>query len=417
MKRHELAENGEEATTRLPLSNIIPALKEIPGFGSSVTGLTGFSNLLASTPSWAQKIPSQFPGGIPGFPGIQLQDIPPEVIQHVLNGGTIPGVPQALLDTVVQGYRQKMALAASDVQAGKTVTSTNFPPLTSFPPAILWQTLPGKKPPGLGKTETTTVKNYNLSQITTEYVAKPATIPQLVSASELLRQLPRDFDLTVLPQSLLQQLASGQKLDLASIPKEVVEGIRRTSPDFVARLRGAYQPEQTSSEQKPTLTDFLKVLPPTISSIIPEETFHPYDLSSLDRQSEIGDPSMEKDNKAAIYTGIGLAAVGLGTACLILYLCYQRKLSSTRSSEELDRKTFFTSSPKNSFESTAVINGNRNQLSEYQQPFEGMGMAGDAFEPSGRSWTTNIYDRPSPSRGYNSVGLPEYRRTEMQTYQ
>lgn len=52
-------------------------------------------------------------GTLPGFPGLDLSRIPPEVIQHVLSGGQIPGVPPSVLSALVQQY----------VRGGSVVTS------------------------------------------------------------------------------------------------------------------------------------------------------------------------------------------------------------------------------------------------------------------------------------------------------
>jgi len=45
---------------------------------------------------------------LPGYGNIDIRKVHPKLIEHVLNGGTIPGVPKESMDSVVKTIMQRV---------------------------------------------------------------------------------------------------------------------------------------------------------------------------------------------------------------------------------------------------------------------------------------------------------------------
>ena len=100
--------------------------------------------------------------------------MPPRVIEHVLKGGQIPGIPRETLDLIVKQYMERMYVAAASAQGLTTTTEIpmNFNksryllPLTDLPSTLVNKVLDGQSLPYLSANQTKTVKVRAFSNIT-----------------------------------------------------------------------------------------------------------------------------------------------------------------------------------------------------------------------------------------------------------
>lgn len=316
-----------------PIENFVgPLSKLVTGQQPLATDVT---DLIASLPKFINEMPQTG--------GIDITKLSPEIIQHVLRGGQIPGIPKATLDRMVQNYLQQMARAAQEANAGKTnpETTTYLPPITSLPKEMITKVVSGDVLPGLTASQTEAIKAHYAKQLTTT-AGTTSGGPSLITgipADELLNRLPADFDLGRLPAEILQQVAAGETPDLSLLPDDIIEELKLANPDLIAQLR--------SKDEGKTTGNILDNLPPTKDLIQP--TYKPYNIGDLDMQTEL--VGEENDNKVAMYTGIGLAAIGVVTAVIVAYFCYRRRVQGNPGI--VDRTSFFapTSSSPKSFDS------------------------------------------------------------------
>lgn len=92
----------------------------------------------------------------------------PSLVEHVLKGGQIPGIPRATLDHVVKQYMQRLYVAAAQAQG---ITTTEFPPLpkgtdpakllrpvSELPPGMVQNVVESKPLPHLTREQTDVIK-------------------------------------------------------------------------------------------------------------------------------------------------------------------------------------------------------------------------------------------------------------------
>ena len=79
---------------------------------------TGGQPVASDVSQFIQSIPN-FIVNIPGFGDIDLSKVDPSLIDYVLKGGQLPGIPKETMDGVIQNYMKKVYEAAAAAQAGK----------------------------------------------------------------------------------------------------------------------------------------------------------------------------------------------------------------------------------------------------------------------------------------------------------
>jgi hypothetical protein len=108
----------------------------------------------------------------------------PGVIEHVLRGGQIPGIPRETLDFIVKQYMDRMYSAAAAAQGLQTTTEYPLPanfnqttylrPLTELPPSMIKNVLQGRTLPYLSEDKTRVIKvgviiNFHRNRIAKYY--------------------------------------------------------------------------------------------------------------------------------------------------------------------------------------------------------------------------------------------------------
>lgn len=119
-----------------------------------------------------QSIPN-FIVNVPGMGDIDISKLDPNLIDYVLKGGQIPGLPKETLDTIVQQYMQKVHAAAAAAQSGNLSEDQAkvaflflsvllgflqfLPTMDKLPQELVTSVMKGEPLPGLDRDQTKTV--------------------------------------------------------------------------------------------------------------------------------------------------------------------------------------------------------------------------------------------------------------------
>jgi len=157
-----------------------------------------------------------------------------------------------------------------------------------------------------------------------------------VSAADLMKRLPPNFDLSRLPPALLASVAAGQPFDLTQMPPDMLASFRDFNPDLRQQIDEALA--------RPKLKNVPTIPPPMVKRpVIPwNDLKSPYDISAVDRQTDLKLKNDAEQKKIMIWTGVGLAIIAVVSAILLAYMCYRRKrsLKAAASDSSIDRKRF-----------------------------------------------------------------------------
>ena len=158
----------------------------------------------------------------------------PRVLEHILRGGQIPGLPRDKLDQVVKQYTQKMYEAAVRARANTPIPGDEkyLPPLESLPPEVVTAYMNGRKIPFLDQSQMRMIQEYYTSQIPVEFIGSnstdgsPSFNPQMFS---MLKLLPPNYNLTKIPPEVITQILHGEMPDFAKLPQDILDYLRENS--------------------------------------------------------------------------------------------------------------------------------------------------------------------------------------------
>lgn len=108
---------------------------------------------------------------LPGYGNVDITKVHPKLIEHVLNGGSIPGVPKESMDSAVKQIMQRVYAAAAvstgkqvDPDIARTLPRNGFKPekylrpLSELPTSFVTNVMNGKPLPHLTDAQTEVVK-------------------------------------------------------------------------------------------------------------------------------------------------------------------------------------------------------------------------------------------------------------------
>lgn len=173
--------------------------------------------------------------------------------------------------------------------------------------------------------------------------------PTLFDMDELLRRLPPSFDLSRLPNQLQQQvvckraahrsipliqISEGGPIDISLLPADMLRDFRQHNPDMAHVIDEALnRPNRPVTIGAFGLSSLLlKAIvtgrterPPTTWRAPPYQRVAPYDISSVDRNSDLHLSNPAHENRIAMWTGVGLACIATLSVLTIAIMCYRRK--------------------------------------------------------------------------------------------
>jgi Leucine-rich repeat (LRR) protein len=357
-----------------PLSKIIGNNRASPG---------DIKQLIQGVPSFVQGLPSPalpVSSLIPAIPGIGLRNIPPQLIQHVQRGGTIPGVNSAILQQLLKHIPGKPATggvyAVTDGTAsgmllpnGNIVNSGAGQQFPDQPKAATLDTakltapmvqsiLAGRAVPGLSAAQVAAVKQFYLRQLTTQ----PSKHTPLTDAKQPMvgiitgDPLPKSpnqaalplpgLDLSRLNPEVLKDLAAGRLPDLRAHPEflqilqenpglltilgnskhrtALLSAGDTSNTDTVHTRSGSSRLGSAASDYKNELQSYRSATRQHTKS-----ASSPYDIDSIQRASNSIVPDT-RSRDAIWITGVIVGLTGFFTIVTIGLVCFQRRRRSGR---------------------------------------------------------------------------------------
>lgn len=252
-----------------------------------------------------------------------LKNVSPELINYVLRGGQIPGVPPNMLKRFVENYAKSLVSKDNNDEV-------DLPPLSSLPAELVEDVMKGKPVLGLTADETVVLREKYLRKM----IGPKSTIASLASLFPKGLKTPfsnltkggtymglslsdlNQIDLSKVPLSFLTDLVSGQTPAINDVPLEVVQSIVERNPTYFGELVGQQLNKTVKNGQQINKNAAI------ISADDP-----PYDVSDLDRKGNLkmfDEHRRESVFDSGLITGIALGIVAMLTAVTALALCYQR---------------------------------------------------------------------------------------------
>uniref|UniRef100_A0A1I7THR6 LRRCT domain-containing protein n=1 Tax=Caenorhabditis tropicalis TaxID=1561998 RepID=A0A1I7THR6_9PELO len=343
------------------LTNTIPALRSIPGFGGAAPAGTGaasvpnkhlndaieeFTGPLVRFATGGQPVASDIEQlirsipnmvvNVPGFGDVDLSKMDPTMIQYVLNGGQIPGIDKATLESIVKQAMKKMHTAAAANLAGNPIDGQDkvLPPLEKLPSELVTQVMSGEPLPGLDKDQTKTIMEYythqmpgmdgiparpidNQGNTTSTSMFNPAMF-------DLLKMLPPGYNLSKIPMEVITAVTRGEVPDMRLLPQDLVDHFRQHTSSLTSMFAGA-------TAKNISIEEILEKLPVFVRPEL--STFVPYDINELTSEMVLEQEQNERHRNIRIITAISLAFVGAVTICvLIFFVNYTKKQRRARKS-------------------------------------------------------------------------------------
>uniref|UniRef100_A0A1I7RY49 Leucine-rich repeat-containing protein 15 n=1 Tax=Bursaphelenchus xylophilus TaxID=6326 RepID=A0A1I7RY49_BURXY len=335
------------------LSQALPALRNIPGLSMLPSPQPGsdpasrnldsaveqFAEPLVRLASGGQAVPSDINNfiksipnlvvNIPGVGDVDISKLPPSLIEHVLKGGQIPGVPKETLQGVVKQYMQRVYAAAAQAQ-GKQMDSDilqdvpnalnldpkkYLKPLTELPSQFVTNVMKGEPLPFLTSNQTDVIKTFYTQGIPIEgKTGEEGTLAFTPNMLNMLKLLPPGYDWSKLPENVTKAVMRGELPNLADLPQELQNHIRDNLDSLIKSLGNT--PDLSIDEIMKKLPNFTR----------PEdvETFAPYDINKIDADLVVkGTGDVET---MRFYIAIALGMVSAITIVVLAVFCwYSRK--------------------------------------------------------------------------------------------
>ena len=264
---------------------------------------------------------------VPGFGNVDVSKLNPSLVEYVLKGGQIPGIPRETLTQIVKQYMQRLYVAAAQAQGIPTTDMPPLPPGTNssrllrpiaeLPHGLVQSVMEGTPLPHLSTEQTNVIREYytqhapvgQLQQMddgsgVEQQQLQMDNLTNLLSPKviQMMQLLPRNYNLSKLPPDLVRQVMQGEMPDLTRLPVDLQQHIKGNFDRLIASLEN--NPEVN-------MDDFLKKLPHFEH---PENvsTFSPYDINAVD--SELVVKRRKAAEKARFWRTCAAVALGLASA-------------------------------------------------------------------------------------------------------
>uniref|UniRef100_A0A7E4WCZ6 LRRCT domain-containing protein n=1 Tax=Panagrellus redivivus TaxID=6233 RepID=A0A7E4WCZ6_PANRE len=323
------------------LTQAMPSLRNIPGmnYGNGRSGgamgqananldsaIEQFTEPLVRFATGGQPVPSdirQFIDSIPnlvvnipGFGNIDLKKIPPPILEHVLKGGQVPGIPRETLDLVVKKYTQQMYEAAERAQNNRARPDDEkfLPPLTTLPQELVSTVMNGDSIPHLSNEQSNTIRRYYAQQIPVAFGNSSSGSPQFSPEMfSMLNLLPPNYNFSKIPAEVIQAVMKGEMPDLSLLPQDVIDHLRENSDKMFKSFK--LSPNMTIEE-------ILSKLPRFEPALLPV-TFTPYDINQVDSDLVIkSEKSTFTASQLRLYTAIAIAFFAAISAVILALFCW-----------------------------------------------------------------------------------------------
>ncbi|KRZ13066.1 Leucine-rich repeat-containing protein egg-6 [Trichinella zimbabwensis] len=301
------------------------------------------SSILKTIPTLLKSLPQATASATANQPS--LKDIPPELINYVLRGGQIPGVPPAVLKKTIENYAKSLLTESSTTTARDLLllpTNNNknaiMSAASSFPTELIDDILRGNPVLGLSKEETKQLRQRYLNMLigsdSTSDSAKTNNNNNNVTTTDNSNSLfslnmnnLKQVDLNQIPRSIIQQLIANR---IPGVPIDLVKKLMEKNPQLFGELV-SQQLNQSSTvdEERKSDSNGKKQRVPAAVNAQQQQLNNknaPYDVERLDRKVDLSvfDENKTQPLDTSTVTAVALSLVGLLTVLTTVVLCLQR---------------------------------------------------------------------------------------------
>ncbi|KAI1726862.1 leucine rich repeat domain-containing protein [Ditylenchus destructor] len=311
-----LSSSGQSLDTSNNNSDLIRAREQVANLFTRIASGTlpaaELNQLIKSIPSLVVNIP--------GLGNIDVSKLPPNVIEHVLRGGDVPGIPRQTLDSIIKQYMENMYQSVAIAQSVQQTDSSHLPadtdsskylsPINELQPRIIPNVMNGESVATQLPNEHYTQQNgieanggalsYNLTELFS---------PKVI---QMMKLLPRGYNLSKLPPEIMKSVMAGDFPDLSLLPMDLQQYIMENLDDLLKKF--------SPTDESLSISDILEKLPKFEHAV--GTTFRPYDLTEVEGETVI--QSTELDY-VRLYTALGLGLVGAVTLVILGLFCYYVK--------------------------------------------------------------------------------------------
>lgn len=220
--------------------------------------------------------------GLSSLPPLNV--IPPELIQKVLNGGTIPGFTQEQTEAIKRRYMQQVLTAGPG--------SSTTPPSASV--------------------------SVHADPITTQIPLQQFSPSAYFNFTDLQSL---NIDLSKIPPEVIRDLAAGRTPDFGKIPEDIIRVIMEKRPKLFGEIVSRELRTKTGPNGTRLSTDS------SLSSVDLTKKRPSYDVNDLDKKADISVLGQELDSQqVTIWTAVALGAIGAVTIIAVAVLCWRRRV-------------------------------------------------------------------------------------------
>uniref|UniRef100_A0A915PQQ3 Uncharacterized protein n=1 Tax=Setaria digitata TaxID=48799 RepID=A0A915PQQ3_9BILA len=270
---------------------------------------------------------------VPGVGEVDISKLPPSIIAHVLRGGQIPGIPPETLDKIMKEYVKRMH-AAETAKNEKLLPSESryLPPMEMLPQELITQVIQGVDMPYLNQQQTQSIKDYYISQLPMD--KGPDELKNLSAAKlkglsstviEVVRMLPPGYNISKIPQPVIDALFRGEVPDFTLLPSELQQHLLTHGHRLIAAL----STDDTSVngnivfKANKTVEEILRNFPTFKRPVKP--TFVPYDINEVTNDLTQVKQRAEKLVRVQYYTALLLGFVGAASIAVLILICIYMK--------------------------------------------------------------------------------------------
>ncbi|KRZ77355.1 Leucine-rich repeat-containing protein egg-6 [Trichinella papuae] len=301
------------------------------------------SSILKTIPTLLKSLPQATASATANQPS--LKDIPPELINYVLRGGQIPGVPPAVLKKTIENYAKSLLTESATTTARDLLLlptndnkNTIMSAASSFPTELIDDILRGNPVLGLSKEETKQLRQRYLNMLigsdSTSDSAKTNNNNNNVTTTDNSNSLfslnmnnLKQVDLNQIPRSIIQQLIANR---IPGVPIDLVKKLMEKNPQLFGELV-SQQLNQSSTvdEDGKSNSNGKKQRVPAAVNAQQQQLNNknaPYDVERLDRKVDLSvfDENKTQPLDTSTVTAVALSLVGLLTVLTTVVLCLQR---------------------------------------------------------------------------------------------
>uniref|UniRef100_A0A0N4Z983 LRRCT domain-containing protein n=1 Tax=Parastrongyloides trichosuri TaxID=131310 RepID=A0A0N4Z983_PARTI len=316
------------------LSRVLPGLKEKTAKENifrSIIGSEEFVNPITrmaagdAMPSDIESLVHSIPkmvvhsveeGVATGKSNFNISSLPPNVLEHLLNGGTIPGVDKDVMTDLVKKNFNRI-LDAIRMLNNKTYSEEQaaaiIPPFKSLPSSIINRFIGGEQLSFIDEEGTDLIRNYYLNRLPIDFDEKLEEednnyLFKSPFAKKMYKLLPKGYNITKISKSVMETIVSGGVPNFTELPLDLQNHFKEHSSDLVRAFE---------SQNKP-IEELMSKLPNFDRSHL--DRVKTYDISKLSANVVDHKEKMSWKEKVFYTTLILLGTITTMAVCYIAYL-------------------------------------------------------------------------------------------------